>query len=493
MGPRGNPVQGAGCACEDRHDLRTVERFLGRWGLALLRSRDVAGMARMAATTTITIVATLAMAIALVMWPARAWAKEAVGKVGALIGEAHIIRGGQKLPAKKGLEVFSTDSLQTAPRAVVKIQFTDGGSVMAFENSTMTIEQYDVKRQGDKISLKSAIDIAKGKVRFFVKPGPNRSNDASFKSKNAVMGIRGTSGFIQTSGEKTQLVVMTGKVELKNPANPSAAVFVQANQVSEVMGSASPTKPAAASPQLIRSLSANGDSAAESAGEDERGDEDARDDNQDKQDKKQKSDEQMKQEEKGEQEDKTKQEEPTKSQGSGKEGGSSQEGGRQQGGVDPNKGTSPDEKGQGAAVAQPSSEKKESRPVPVKRVVVFGQDGNAAVSVGDASTSSFVAPIGQGVVSGGATQEGSQTGTSNPTSLATVSAVQATGADGAMQQVQLATSESQKIQEQIQQTVVESLQEATSAIEAAKEVASPVPTPPPTSKTVRVRVVLPNP
>lgn len=440
----------------------------------------------------VTSIVAMVMAVVFVSWPARAWAKEAVGKVGALIGEAHIIRGGQKLPAKKGLEVFSTDSLQTAPKAVVKIQFTDGGSVMAFENSTMTIEQYDVKRQGDKITLKSAIDIAKGKVRFFVKPGPNRSNDASFKSKNAVMGIRGTSGFIQTSGGKTQLVVMTGKVEFKNPANPSAAVLVQANQVSEVMGSGAPTKPAAASPQFIRSLSANGDSTVAPGGEDDQGGEGSQDDKQKSDDEKKTEDEQKREGGKKEQGDKKsegdgskqgdskKQDDAPKGKGEGKQGGSAAPGGeREQGRVEPNKGTSP---GKG-----------ESPPVPVKRVVVFGQDGSAAVSVGDASTSSFAAPLGQVPMTGASEPSGAQSAATSGPVPAPVSAAQATGADGAMQQVQLATSESQKVQEQIQQTVVESLQEATSAIEAAKEVAAPVPTPPPTSKTVRVRVVLPKP
>lgn len=434
----------------------------------------------------VTSIVAMVMAVVVFSWPARAWAKEAVGKVGALIGEAHIIRGGQKLPAKKGLEVFSTDSLQTAPKAVVKIQFTDGGSVMAFENSTMTIEQYDVKRQGDKITLKSAIDIAKGKVRFFVKPGPNRSNDASFKSKNAVMGIRGTSGFIQTSGGKTQLVVMTGKVEFKNPANPSAAVLVQANQVSEVMGSGAPTKPAAASPQFIRILSANGDSTVAPGGEDEQGGEASQDDKQKSDDEKKTEDEQKKQDEKkkegdgSKQGDNKKQDDAPKGKGEGKQGGSAAPGGeREQGRVEPNKGTSP---GNG-----------ESPPVPVKKVVVFGQDGSAAVSVGDASTSSFAVPLGQVPMTGASEPSGAQTAATSGPVPTPVSAVQVTGADGAMQQVQLATSESQKVQEQIQQTVVESLQEATSAIEAAKEVAAPVPTPPPTSKTVRVRVVLPKP
>jgi hypothetical protein len=189
-----------------------------------------------------------------------------VGKLGALIGKAFVVRDGQRLPAKKGMEIFSSDALVTEPKAVVKIQFTDGGNFMAFENSNVTIEEYNVKRQGDKLSLKSAFDIAQGKVRFFVKPGENRNNDSTFKTKNAVMGIRGTSGYIDARGGKTQLVVTTGKVQVSNPANLAASVMVPANHVTEVVGSSLPTAPRVAPPELLQNLRSGSDSAAASGG-----------------------------------------------------------------------------------------------------------------------------------------------------------------------------------------------------------------------------------
>lgn len=194
---------------------------------------------------------------------------EVVGKLGAIIGKAFIIRDGQKLPAQKEMAVFPSDALATEPKAVVKILFADGGSFMAFENSSVKIEEYLVKQQGEKITLKSAFDIAKGKVRFFVKPGENRSNDATYKTKNAVMGIRGTSGFIDASGGSTQLVVTTGKVSVSNPANPSVSVLVPANHMTSVVGAALPTEPKLAPPELLTKLKGSAEQAAPGSGEGE--------------------------------------------------------------------------------------------------------------------------------------------------------------------------------------------------------------------------------
>ena len=180
-----------------------------------------------------------------------------IGSLGSIIGKAQILRGDKSLPATKGMAVFASDSLVTADKTAVKIQFEDGGTFMAFENAKVKIEEYKFKAGGEGGgSLKSAFEIAKGKVRFFVKPQPKGSNDTKYKTANAVMGIRGTSGFIDASKPgQTQLVVLTGKVEVSNPASPNQKVIVPANQMTEVTGRAGvPTPPKPAPVALMTSL-----------------------------------------------------------------------------------------------------------------------------------------------------------------------------------------------------------------------------------------------
>ena len=200
--------------------------------------------------------ASLAFALSLSALQAMAEEKP-IGSLGSIIGKAQVLRGDKTLPATKGMKVFPSDSLVTSDKTAVKIQFDDGGTFMAFENAKVKIEEYKFQAGGEGAgTLKSAFEIAKGKVRFFVKPQPKGKVDTKYKTANAVMGIRGTSGFIDASKPgQTQLVVLTGKVEVSNPANPSQKVLVPPNQMTEVTGSAGvPTPPKPAPAALMSSL-----------------------------------------------------------------------------------------------------------------------------------------------------------------------------------------------------------------------------------------------
>jgi FecR protein len=184
-------------------------------------------------------------------------AESAIGSIGSLLGKATIVREGKSIPATKGMPIFASDSLNTEANAAVKLVFDDGGTFMAFEKASVKISEYSLKKEGGVTNLKSAFDIAKGKVRFFVKPDPNKKVDAKYKTSNAVMGIRGTSGFIDaTNPNKTQLVVITGKVEVVNPKFPNKSVFVTPNLMTEVGGKTPPTVPKLAPANLVKNLNA---------------------------------------------------------------------------------------------------------------------------------------------------------------------------------------------------------------------------------------------
>ena len=151
-----------------------------------------------------------------------AWSADSIGTLGSVLGKAQIDRIGKIIPAAKGMEIFATDRLITSEKAAVKIQFRDGGNIIAFENSNLKIEEYKVQLSGNSTTIKSAIDIAKGKVRFFVKPNPNGVSDVKFKTANAIMGIRGTSGAIAVEGGKTTAGLFTGSAEMSTPGGAKA-------------------------------------------------------------------------------------------------------------------------------------------------------------------------------------------------------------------------------------------------------------------------------
>lgn len=184
-------------------------------------------------------------------------AAQPVGTLSKILGTVKIVRGKQTIKAKTGAEVFETDTLITEAKSAAKVLFKDGSSFMAMENAQFKLDEYKIKGTGNDVSLKSAISVGKGVVRFFVKPRTGQGkNDASFKTTNAVMGIRGTSGFIDNSvPSKTKVVVLTGKVEVASPFAPGKAVMVIPNHVTEVIANNPPSAPVKAPENLVSSLS----------------------------------------------------------------------------------------------------------------------------------------------------------------------------------------------------------------------------------------------
>lgn len=186
---------------------------------------------------------------------------EGIGKLSNIIGKVSVVRSGQMFPADKDFILYETDELVTYEKTAAKILFHDGSSIMAFQNAHLKLIEYKIKpRSQTTQDVESAIDVIKGKVRFFVKPQEETEDqagktDAKFKTPNSVMGIRGTSGFIDATFEgNTQVIVLTGVVEVTSLSDPSKSVFVPANRFSEIVGNKAPSFPKAIPPMILNRL-----------------------------------------------------------------------------------------------------------------------------------------------------------------------------------------------------------------------------------------------
>lgn len=188
---------------------------------------------------------------ALLLCPALAFAQGPIGVVSSALGKAYILRSGDKLAVQRGMEVFGSDQLVTLPRAAVKLTFADGSSIVAVEPGSIEIEEYSTRAAGSKVTLKSVLNLVSGKVRVFVKPRPG-GHEATVKTGNAVMGVRGTTFIVGADGkDKTSLVVLEGKVALSSAREPEQSVVVQENQYSVVAAAAKPVPPATV-PEAVR-------------------------------------------------------------------------------------------------------------------------------------------------------------------------------------------------------------------------------------------------
>lgn len=178
-----------------------------------------------------------------------------VAQISASSGQVQIVRGSGSLAAQKGASLEESDAVQTGPGGIVQVKFDDGSSFTLYEKSSLRIDHYKKKQASSDELAESAFQILHGKLRFFINPKAKEKARTQFKSKTAVMGIRGTSGIIDVSPAGiTQLVVLTGLVEIKNPKFPSMVVSVAPNFTTQVSPERAPQPPQAISPSEIKGL-----------------------------------------------------------------------------------------------------------------------------------------------------------------------------------------------------------------------------------------------
>jgi hypothetical protein len=176
------------------------------------------------------------------------------GKVTAVAGKAELVFSTGRKPAAVGMEVSESDRIETGVGGAIQVRFADGSSFTVYEKSRVKIDQYREASQNQKV-IDSVIDVLQGKLRFFVNPSSKQKKNAKFKTKSAVMGIRGTSGLIDAvNPNQTQILVLTGRVEVFNPKFPRQPVFVGPNLMTSIPSAAAPAQPVQVSSDFVRSF-----------------------------------------------------------------------------------------------------------------------------------------------------------------------------------------------------------------------------------------------
>lgn len=176
--------------------------------------------------------------------------------VSALSGQVKIVRPSGEEVAVKGAQLDETDKIETGEGSVIQVKFTDGSSITIYERSSVRIVQYKRKTAANEKGLAQSIfDVAQGKLKFFINPKAKDKSFTQFKSKTAIMGIRGTSGIIDVAPSGgTQLVVLTGIVEVKNPKFPDVSVSVLPNFATKVEAGVVPQAPKPVTKDTVQKL-----------------------------------------------------------------------------------------------------------------------------------------------------------------------------------------------------------------------------------------------
>lgn len=133
-----------------------------------------------------------------------------VAVVKLLRGQVEVVVGGKPKALKLDDWVQEGVVVRTQDKSFVKLVFIDKSQMNIGPSSELKIEKFGGKEAG-------VIDVVKGKVRSQVTKDylqmQNEDQSKLFiKSKNAVMGVRGTDFLITTNGQNTALVLFEGEV-----------------------------------------------------------------------------------------------------------------------------------------------------------------------------------------------------------------------------------------------------------------------------------------
>lgn len=169
----------------------------------------------------------------------------AVAQAGATVGQCFVLRGKEKIRIAKGFKLFAGDQIVTSKNSVIEIIYADGSNNVLQENSSISIEEFKTTMNGERLGVKSILNMVRGKARFFFRPRPGGVN-ATVKTKSSVMGVRGTTFVVDEdeNTKETKVAVLTGQVAVKSTEAPeSAAVLVKPNQATSIKPNQSPTAP----------------------------------------------------------------------------------------------------------------------------------------------------------------------------------------------------------------------------------------------------------
>jgi hypothetical protein len=138
------------------------------------------------------------------------FASTKVAVVKMMRGKVDVLGVGKTSPLKVNDWVEEGAVVKTGEKSFAKLIFTDKSQMNIGPSSELKIEKFSEKEAG-------VIDVVKGKIRSQVTKDYLQMKDQDksklfIKTKNAVMGVRGTDFMITTNGQNTATVLFEGQV-----------------------------------------------------------------------------------------------------------------------------------------------------------------------------------------------------------------------------------------------------------------------------------------
>jgi hypothetical protein len=162
----------------------------------------------------------LAFAVLAAALPGSAYAA-AAGAAEGVNPAASATRGAAIETLVVGSDIFIGDRVETGPRGQVQIRFADQTELVVGPASTLTIEDYLIRNNGDAGKL--AVDMLAGTFRFA--SGKSAKDRYAITTPTGTIGVRGTGFdvFVATDGT-TRILLHHGSVRFCSQAKQCAVI-----------------------------------------------------------------------------------------------------------------------------------------------------------------------------------------------------------------------------------------------------------------------------
>ena len=130
------------------------------------------------------------IAMALLVFAPRSWARISAGSISAINGTVKLERAGRLIPAVYGTPVQVGDKFTTEPNSRLTINLTDGSQLELNQSSTLVLTQDTLRPDGSRANTK--VTLLTGLLRCLVKSVPGHAPSFEVHTPNAVASVRGT-------------------------------------------------------------------------------------------------------------------------------------------------------------------------------------------------------------------------------------------------------------------------------------------------------------
>ena len=189
-----------------------------------------------------------------------------VGNIKAIEKESpvlrvRILRGGKidGPSAATGDAVFQGDTIRTDEGVRIQMDLSDGSNIFIGPNSNVQMKNFMVNPSMGRRQM--TVKALQGTIRFLVaKLFKNKASGSETQWKDsgvtiethtAIAGVKGTDFAVTIGADDVEIAVFEGVVSVKNAAaSVMGEILLASNQISRVLRDASPSAPAALTPQM---------------------------------------------------------------------------------------------------------------------------------------------------------------------------------------------------------------------------------------------------